>query len=817
MLGKGGMGEVYRATDLSLGQPVALKFLPEALCAHPAMIARFYGEVRTARRVSHPNVCRVYDIGEIEGSHYISMEYVDGEDLGSLLRRIGRLPMDKAHEIARKLCAGLAAAHNQGILHRDLKPANVMLDSQGHVYIMDFGLAGLAAEIEGAEIRNGTPAYMSPEQLAGTEVTVRSDIYALGLLLYEVYTGKRPFPAKSLAELIRLQQEPPAHRASEIVPGLDPAVERTLDRCLHPDPAVRPGSALLVSASLPGGNPLAEALAAGETPSPELVAASGSVEGMRPLFAVLCLGAILIGTLLTAWLVSIAYAPVLAPLELPPEVLANKAREMAEKLGYSERLPGSVDGFDWNAPLADHLRTLQEPLPPAARGPDQAFTFWLRESPNPILMNLAETQNITWAKPAFDLAGMRRIRLDPHGDLLEFEAIPQRNTMEMRAEPPDWEDILRIAGFNPGAFSEAPPTWTPTQPFDARIAWTGSCPNFQPDLRIEAAAWKGTLVWFRVIPKWEKPQATTASDSGMLQVGIQIFFFVGILGAAAALAWHNVRSKKGDRRGARRTAIGAMILGVSSWLLSVRHAVSPEELVLVDSGVEISMLFAATLWIMYLAIEPYLRRHLPQTLVTWTRVLAGNFRDSLVASDVLLGTVVGIAWAAIYAIRLIVLSRMNLPFQPRLDTETLLGARFAVASVIGFPLATIRQLFFLLVVFFICRLALRRSGVAAVATVILFAILNTFGSPTPLVDLPYALVSVGLFVFLLIRMGILCAFTAFYMSWVLTFLPLTLDLNVWYSSTSLVALATVAVTGVWAFRTTLAGRPLLTSKLDPGW
>ena len=159
-------------------------------------------------------------------------------------------------------------------------------------------------------------------------------------------TGKHPFPAASLAELIRLQQQPPPHRASELLQGLDPAVERTLDRCLHPDPAARPASALQVSASRPGCDPLAEALAAGETPAPEVVAASGSVQGMRALFALLCLGAIFIGTRLTAWLVSIAYAPVLCPLELPPEALANKAREMAEKPGYSERLPGSIHGFD---------------------------------------------------------------------------------------------------------------------------------------------------------------------------------------------------------------------------------------------------------------------------------------------------------------------------------------------------------------------------------------------------------------------------------------------------------------------------------------
>ena len=193
MIGRGGMGEVYRASDLKLKQPVALKFLPEAVAAKPGLLDRFHGEVRIARQVSHPNVCRVYDIGEAEGSAFISMEYVDGEDLGGLLRRIGRLPHDKAVEIARKLCAGLAAAHAKGVLHRDLKPANIMIDGRGQVLIMDFGLAALADQVAGAEVRNGTPAYMAPEQLAGKEVSERSDIYALGLVLYEVFTGQRAF------------------------------------------------------------------------------------------------------------------------------------------------------------------------------------------------------------------------------------------------------------------------------------------------------------------------------------------------------------------------------------------------------------------------------------------------------------------------------------------------------------------------------------------------------------------------------------------------------------------------------------------------
>ena len=141
LIGRGGMGDVYRADDLKLGQPVALKFLPAAVSNRPDRLNRFLNEVKIARQVSHPNVCRVYDIGEFEGHHYLSMEFVDGEDLASLLRRIGRLPEDKAIQVARQVCAGLAAAHDEGVLHRDMKPANVMIDGRGRARITDFGLA----------------------------------------------------------------------------------------------------------------------------------------------------------------------------------------------------------------------------------------------------------------------------------------------------------------------------------------------------------------------------------------------------------------------------------------------------------------------------------------------------------------------------------------------------------------------------------------------------------------------------------------------------------------------------------------------------
>ncbi len=235
LLGRGGMGEVYRADDLKLGQPVALKFLPSHFAAEKERLDRFYAEVRIARQVSHPNVCRVYDVGEIEGQHYLSMEYVDGEDLASLLKRIGRLPPDKALEISRELCAGLAAAHDRGVLHRDLKPSNVMVDGRGRARITDFGLAVAATDVTEGEV-SGTPAYMAPEQLQGKGASVRSDIYALGLVLYELSTGRKAFDAASLEDLRRKHTEETPTAPSSVAPGFDPAVERVILRCLEKDP-----------------------------------------------------------------------------------------------------------------------------------------------------------------------------------------------------------------------------------------------------------------------------------------------------------------------------------------------------------------------------------------------------------------------------------------------------------------------------------------------------------------------------------------------------------------------------------------------------
>jgi serine/threonine-protein kinase len=355
LLGRGAMGEVYRAEDLRLGQPVALKLLSVYAGRGDDALQRFVREVRLARGIAHPNVCRVYDIGEAEGWHYLSMEYVDGETLASLLHRIGRLPSEKATDCARQLCAGLAAAHDRGVLHRDLKPANIMVDGHGRIRIMDFGLAIPSDGTSTSELA-GTPAYMAPELLAGDRATERTDLYALGLVFYELFAGRMLFPAQTFEERVYASHAAPLPRAS--LPAIDPAVERIINSCLERDPAERPVSALAVAAILPGGDPLTAALAEGRVPSPDMIAAAGGKGALHPALAWALLAGVLGGTLAIA---SQAYLLSVAPSDVPkpPEVLAERARNILATVGAGDT---QRDSEFWFAPDPSRASLAGPPL-----------------------------------------------------------------------------------------------------------------------------------------------------------------------------------------------------------------------------------------------------------------------------------------------------------------------------------------------------------------------------------------------------------------------------------------------------------------------
>src|SRR5579862_7809658 len=561
LLGRGGMGEVYRADDLSLGQAVALKFLPEAV-SDEQTLERFRNEVRIARRISHPNVCRVYDIGQSDNQVFLSMEYIDGEDLSSLLRRIGRLPPDKALEIARKICAGLAAAHDKGVLHRDLKPSNIMLDGRGEILIMDFGLAGVAHEIE--DVRSGTPAYMAPEQLSGKEVTERSDIYSLGLVLYELFTGKPAFDGNSLEEIVRIRRTSTPHRPSTLVRDMDPTVERAILRCLEADPANRPATALMVSAALPGGDPLAAALAAGETPSPQLVAAAGETSGLPVRTALLATAAALIG--LAIFCVSAAHTSLVARLDLPysAEVLNQRAHDMVRQLGYTDAPLDAGSGFVYDHDYLEHLDHAGGEHPNwnnVIQHRPSLLNFWRRESPDylvtgQIKSNLLTPGIIDINDPPPTLSGMTEVSLDPRGRLIRFESIPPQrdDTAPASPQPYDWHQLFMLAGLDISQYQPAQPIWNSLATSDQRAAWTGVWPGTTTALRIEAAAWHGKPVFFRLIGDWTDPERMVSPDKSASKAPqvLLVVFFLALLAGAVWLARLNYVRRKSDPQGALR-------------------------------------------------------------------------------------------------------------------------------------------------------------------------------------------------------------------------------------------------------------------------
>ena len=819
-LGRGGMGEVYRADDLKLGQPVALKFLPPDVDRDPARLTQLHTEVRMARQVSHPNVCRVYDIDEIEGHTFLSMEYVDGEDLASLLRRIGHFPQERGLELARQICAGLASAHERGVVHRDLKPANVMLDGAGRVRITDFGLAGLAGE----SLRAGTPAYMAPEQLAGGEVTVRSDIYALGLVLYELFTGKRAIEGSTLAEMINRRAHGEIVPPSAITRDLSPDVDRAVMRCLAHDPGSRPASALSVSASLPGGDPLAAALAAGETPSPEMVAAAGEggVLPRVPGVAMLCF--VLAGVFAAALLAS--YTTLLArlPIGKSADVLEDRARQIIAQAGLPERgadhtrgvfvdndIIGWVARSDrspqrWDALLAGHYPVLR---------------FWYRTSPR-ALVSLSTTWTPTSTDPPLDLSGMANVWLDDDGRLLEFASVPpQRDPGKEPVTAPDWTPWFTAAGLGIGDFAPADPEWTPRTYADARQAWQGPMPG-RPDLqlRVEASTYRGQPSSFLVVGPWSRSArmiqagVTPSLSSRLFSAGGTVII-IALLAGAVALARSNLKSGRADRRGATRVALFLIGVWTVSWVLGARHSF--------DVGTELDLFFrffafallnTGFTWLFYLGLEPFVRRFNPDTLISWTRVLAGQFNDPRVGRDILIGLTAGVYLALVSVADNFLLPKFGYPAaQPQLgNVQFFIGLRFALSVVLR-TIPNALQIAMLGTFTFVVLRAITGSARAAVAILGLFfaavIIAEDGGAGNLLALIPLLAVVVIPVLWVFMRYG-LFAFTVTMMTnQILANMPLTADLSRPNAAISVVTVLLVAVAAVYAFHISRAGEGLL--------
>ena len=649
LLGRGGMGEVYKAEDLKLNQIVALKFLPEHFAEDPVAHERFISEVRTARQVSHPNVCRVFDIGEVDDAQFLSMEFIDGDDLSSLLRRIGRLPPDKALEIARQLCAGLHAVHQAGILHRDFKPANVMIDGRGKARLTDFGLAGLESELKEGAIA-GTPAYMSPEQFAGKELTTKSDIYSLGLVLYEVFTGKRAFEGDTIGELLRKHKTSAPTTPSEVIKDIDPLVEKVILRCLEKDPRERPASALQVAVMLPGGNPLEAAIAAGETPSPEMVAAAPKKGALKPVIAVACLATVVALFAFIAFYSEKVRHHEWIPLEKSPEALTERADSIVKKLGYTKAPIDADYGFEndfFSYARSDQLANRFERL---RTGQPAVIYFWHRSSPR--YLEPWYDVDVFLDNPPNDVAGMTKVILDVRGRLLEFQAVPpQVRDRTAQTREADWATLFEEAGLDIRNYRQTESNWTPPFFADASVSWEGPhVDHAEIPVRIEAAAYQGRPVYFQIVAPWDKPlrqEETVLSGRRRAAAAIIISVLLCVIIAAVFLARRNLRQGRSDTKGAFKISIFVFLMGLAGNLLIADHIPDlTKEIPLLFKMAAYSLLAAVTIGLIYLALEPYVRRRWPSLIISWNRLLVGDWRDPMVGRDILVGGMLGLGHTA---------------------------------------------------------------------------------------------------------------------------------------------------------------------------
>jgi tRNA A-37 threonylcarbamoyl transferase component Bud32 len=789
LLGRGGMGEVYRARDLVLGEDVAIKFIPRRYADDAALMARFVREVRLARQISHPNVCRVHDIGDVDGRALLSMEYIDGEDLGSLLRRIGRLPLEKATELAQQLCTGLAALHAEGVLHRDLKPENVMIDGRGRLKITDFGLAAIGEELPVHERGDGTPAYMAPEQARGGEVTVQTDLYALGLILYEVLTGThaRTGLARGSTGAPRAPVDA-RERVSTLVVGIPPEVDDVIAACLAENPDDRPRSALAVAASLPGGDPVAAALAAGRTPSVDALVAAGPRHGLPQWLALAmatAMASVLVFLGASFWA---GTALGRASTTLSPEVLEHEAERLLD--GVVPRPVHPATHFELEYDRA-WLRPAEGEPPQVEDEGRSPILFHLRRQPRTFFPELV----VTMDDPPDTVPGAARATLDGAGRLRSMRVVHPELGPAI-GQPLDEDALLEAAGLDRAYLAPTPAMFRPHAHADERHAWIGWSEALDAGVRVEIATLENRLVQLEVLPEWDprfdaEPDDTVDPRTKNVSAYVIVPFVVLVLLALAREARRVAERGETDPAGARRVATIVGVLGifdtvVDPELVAGNYNTVPWRLIVVLGG---SVL---TYWL-YLMLEPLCRRYLSGAMTSWVRLVRGHVRDPLVARDVLVGTFLALVAAA--ADRLDALLR-EVPDLAPTDLHVLRTSLPALENAEGAMSGT--PLVFLLLVL-VVRLVRSRPVASAifvaglVGVFVLFAIQQD-ATGTGL--LLHGLVGLCWGV-AIVRFGLLAAVAFQLVRNVIASYPFTLDLERWYAWSGLVGVLVVLALIAW--------------------
>jgi hypothetical protein len=446
--------------------------------------------------------------------------------------------------------------------------------------------------------------------------------------------------------------------------------------------------------------------------------------------------------------------------------------------------------------------------------------FWYRESPQPLEawrfpFQYANGSRVSPVDPPLTLTAMALGRLDPSGRLAQLVVVPPSADDARSAPKPDWATFLTRAGFDPSAWKAVAPERNPPVYADARAAWEGTWPN-RPDLpvRLEAAALGGRTVYFEAIYPWSRPPHAMASlltAAERAPLAPMFLILAAMIAGAVVFAQRNVRAGRGDRRGAFRLAVFVFAAMSVSWVFGERHVATLWEVGLLLAALSWALLTAAFCWIGYLAVEPFLRRRWPEVLVTWARLLAGEFRDPLVGRDLLIGCAAGCLMSVWGSGSLLLPEWLGLA--PDLVPADFLGVAYRFQEAVPIlvwrfaqsVMAGLASVFLLLLL----RRALRFQAAAVAVFVVTLSTFAGAGSNHFWVAFAAAAVFNAIFALLIVRSGLLAAVAAFYVTGLFIFFPVTGNLRAWYAGAGVTALSVLAAVVLFAFTTSLAGRPAL--------
>jgi serine/threonine-protein kinase len=635
---------------------------------------------------------------------------------------------------------------------------------------------------------------MAPEQLRGADASVKTDIYSLGLVLYELFTGRRAHDADTIAALRKHHSSStPPTSPSDLVDGMDPVVERTIMQCVATDPEDRPPSALAVMASLPGGDPLAAMLKAGEMPSPELVAASGRRGTLTPKRA-LQLGAIaLLCTAVGAWVWGVPSIGDSLGGILAPEVLAHQAEVLLADLGLETVTIDRAWGFEVDQTVfAEIARASDSQRPTILQSEERPpLRFWYRTSPVPMapwhvsLPGPFIGHVVTPADPPLTMAGMVLVRLSPRGNLVELRSVPggvpEQTTLDEGGLLPT---IAAAAGLDPSEIEKIAWSRTSPMPGEPTLAWRVGSDRPESDFRVIVATFAGGQPTWVNVGHISTVLDVTPLNQGQSLVGVFfVLFFIG----GALVAWLNLRTSRWDRRGAARLAVFAFTICLASDVIGSHHTASFNG---EARGFFASVAYGATralmAWLLYIAIEPFIRRLHPSSLVSWSRLLAGRVSDPSVGRDVLLGVTVFALQTCLVAISM---QAFGLNEVASLASafgmgETPLALTSYLAGVVRLPAVAIGTALGFLLIYVVARRMLGRFAVGAPLFLWISAFFfNGAATPTGLgifALVVYSVITATAATYLAVRHGLLAFVTFLYLTLVSMETVLTLDPGDWY-------------------------------------